>query len=437
MPSDPFAASVESMTQDGRGVAHVEGKATFIDGALPGEDVLFCLTSRKRRFDEGRVVEVVTPSPSRTEPRCDHFGVCGGCSLQHQDAEAQILDKQQVLLDALAHVGGVKPEEVLPPLHGPVWGYRSRARLSVRHVVKKDRVLVGFREKRSRYVADLRRCEVLNPCVGDRIAALAELIGGLDAHDRIAQIEVAASDDECALVLRNLAPLEHADRERLARFESAQGVRFYLQPGGRDSIEPLNEPAPVLRYALPGHDISLRFSPSDFVQVNPELNRDMIRLALELLDPGQNAHVLELFCGLGNFTLPMARKVASIDAVEGDAGLIERARENAAENGIDNVRYHVCDLAKELPPVEWVGKSYDRLLLDPPRTGAIEIVRQAGRWNAGRIVYVSCNPATLARDADELVNRQGYRLLSAGVMDMFPHTAHVESIALFERDTTH
>ena len=421
------------MSHDARGVTHIDGKTTFVDGALPGEEISFLYTHKSRKHDEGRLCEIFSASPDRVEPRCAHFEICGGCSLQHQAADKQILAKQQALLDNLKRIGKVTPARILDPLTGPVWGYRSKARLGVKYVKKKGRVLVGFREKRTPYLADIRRCEVLHPSVGERIAALAELIQGLQARERIAQIEVAVGDASSVLVFRNLDPLSATDCEALQDFAQATGLHIYLQPGGPDSIELLWPETSQLSYRLPAFAVELRFLPTDFTQVNPAINQPMIEQALSLLQIDAAHRVLDLFCGLGNFTLPMARRAARVTGVEGDAGLVQRARDNALHNGIENVDYHVVDLSADPGAQPWMQAGYDRILLDPPRSGAEELVRHLGKLGAARIVYVSCHPGSLARDAAVLVNEQGYSLAAAGVMDMFPHTAHVESMALFVR----
>ena len=428
----PVEARIETLSHDGRGIARLEGKTVFVDGALPGERVLLRYRSQRRSFDEGEVVEVMESSPLRRSPKCPHFGTCGGCRLQHLDGGAQIEAKQRVLLDNLRRLGGVAPDAVLPPLTGPAWGYRRKARLGVKYVRKKGRVLVGFRERHSALVADLQRCEVLHPSVGERIADLAALIASLEARERIAQIEVAVSDDTTALVLRNLDPLSDTDRARVAAFGRAQRLQMWLQPAGPDSAQPLEADAPPLTYRLPEADVTLEFTPTDFTQINAAVNNAMVTSALTLLEP-QGRRVLDLFCGLGNFTLPLARQARAVVGVEGDSGLIARAVGNAARNGIGNVRFHTCDLAGPLDQEPWIGEGFDRVLLDPPRSGALEVLPALGRLGAERVVYVSCHPATLARDVGLLVQQHGYRLQAAGVMDMFPHTAHVESIALLVR----
>ncbi len=425
--------SIESLAHDGRGVARVEGKTVFVDGALPEEEVSFLYTRRARKHDEGRVCELHTTSSDRVEAKCEAFAVCGGCSLQHLAPRQQILAKQQTLLDNLERIGKAEPQRVLEPLTGPVWGYRNKARLGVKYVRKKGRVLVGFREKRSPYLADIARCEVLHASVGPRLGELAELIQGMAARERIAQIEVAAGDDSTALVFRNLDPLSPDDTRELVDYAQQTGLHLYLQPAGPDSIELLWPETSELGYRLADHGVSMHFLPTDFTQVNPAINPPMIRQALGLLEPGANDRVLDLFCGLGNFTLPIARSAARVVGVEGEAGLVQRARDNAAANGIENVEYHAVDLGQDLSGQPWMRQRYDRILLDPPRSGAAEIVSQLGGLGAPRLVYVSCHPASLARDAGILVQELGYRLAAAGVMDMFPHTAHVESMALFEK----
>jgi len=432
LPGPVDDVAIESLAHDGRGVAHVEGKTVFIDGALPGEQVGFGYLATHRTFDEGRVTEIHRASVDRVEPRCPHFGVCGGCSLQHLEAGAQIRAKQQVMLDNLERIGDVVPERVMPPLTGPVWAYRNKARLGVKYVNRKGRVLVGFRERRAPYLADLSRCEVLHPSVGERLGPLADMLGELEARARIPQVEVAVSDSGTALVFRHLDPLSQADRTRLLAFAERFRVHVYLQPAGPDSVQVLAPADSMLSYTVPEQDIELRFRPNDFVQVNGTINRQLIARVLELLAPGPSDSVLDLFCGLGNFTLPMARLAASVTGVEGDAGLVGRARENAVRNGIGNATFHLADLAEDQRQAAWAGGGHDKVLLDPPRSGAAGVMDVLGNIHPRCLVYVSCHPGTLARDAGTLVHVHGYRLRAAGVLDMFPHTAHVESIALFE-----
>lgn len=431
---EPVLARIESLDHDGRGVAVVEGKVTLIDGALPEEAVMFRYRRRRRGTDEGYAVQVLEPSPDRVVPRCPHFGVCGGCTLQHLRPEAQVRFKQDWLLAHLAQEARTAPDSVLSPLTGPLWGYRRKARLGVRYVPKKQAVLVGFRERGSGFVADLSRCDVLHPSVGQRLGALRDLIGSLESFSQIPQVEVAVGDVATALLLRHLVPLPASDLGALRAFAATHGLRVYLQSGGPDTVCLLAPDGDEeLSYELPEWDVVVQFRPTDFAQVNGEINRRMVSLAVELLDPQPHEQVLELFCGLGNFSLPLARRAARVVGVEGEEGLVERARENARRSGAANTEFYVWDLSKPDPRSAWWQAPYDKLLLDPPRSGALEVVSLLRDPYPTRIVYVSCNPATLARDARELVHSHGYRIMSAGVMDMFPHTVHAESIALFGR----
>ena len=431
---EPFVIHIEDLTHEGHGVGRREGKAVFVDGALPGEEVRCAYTARRGRHDEARTLEVLTPAPERVEPRCAHFGVCGGCALQHLDPTAQLARKQRWLLDSLTHIGKVQPERVLEPLTGPIWGYRRRARLGVKYVTKKGRVLVGFRERRGPYLADLRRCEILDERVGGLLEELARLVETLSIRDRLPQIEVAGGDAVMSLNLRVLAPPSAADLAQLRSFGERHGLVLYLQPGGVDSVQPLEispEP-PVLSYRL-ADGLELGFQPQHFIQINAALNRALVERTCELLELGPEDRVLDLFCGLGNFTLALARRAREIVGVEGDAGLVEWARRNAARNGIANAAFYAADLAGDLAGQPWIQGGYDRILLDPPRSGALELMPWLATVGARRIIYVSCHPATLARDLGELVHRFGYQLLGAGVLDMFPHTVHVESVAVLAR----
>jgi len=433
LPAEPVQAHIESLSHDGRGVARIDGKVTFIDGALPGETVMFRYTGYRRSNDKGSVVEVMTASRDRVPPRCAHFDQCGGCSLQHLEPEAQVAAKQQMLVEQLQRIGKVEARQILAPLIGPRWGYRHKARLGVRFVKGKGRVLAGFREKHSGFIVDMQRCEVLHPAVGERILAIATLVQSLQACRLVPQVEVAVGDTAAALIFRHLEPLSEEDCARLAAFGEQTGLHIYLQPKGPDSVHLLWPEHSRLSYRLPDFDLEFVFLPTDFTQVNTELNRVMVQQALALLDPRPKERVLDLFCGIGNFSLPLARLAGEVIGVEGDAGLVQRAGENAVRNGVENVAFHVADLTQDMTRAAWGVGGFDKILLDPPRSGALEILPQLAALQAARVVYVSCNPATLARDAGELVNSHGYRLISAGVMDMFPHTAHVESIALFER----
>lgn len=433
VPAEPVAMTIDDLSHDGRGIAHVNDKAVFVDGALSGEEVLARYTRMHRDYDEARAEEVLKASAFRVEPECEHFTICGGCSLQHLAPEQQIHFKQETLLGNLARIGKVTPESVLPPLTGPHWGYRRKARLGVKHVPKKGRVLVGFREKRNPFLADIRQCPVLHPSVGQRIEKLAELVSTLQAYDRIAQIEVAVSDTVSALVFRNLDELAEDDREKLRSFAQQHDLHILLQPAGPESVVPLWPESTELFYRLDDYDVVLHFRATDFTQVNYEINRKMLALAMELLDLQPGEQVLDLFCGIGNFTLPIARSAGHVVGVEGSQEMVQRAGSNAALNNIINAEFHACNLEQDIRDAAWYDRRYDKVLLDPPRSGAAAIIGQVAELNAEKIVYVSCHPGSLARDAGELVNQHGYRLVAAGVMDMFPHTAHVESIALFVR----
>ena len=431
--ADPVSASIESLSREGRGVARIDGKTVFIEGALPDEQVRFQYTRKRGQFDEGRVVEVVEPSEARVEPRCRHYGMCGGCSLMHLDSGEQILHKQSVLLEQLQHLGGVEPERILPPLSASHWGYRRKARLGVKYVAGKEKVLVGFREKHSSFIADIDSCEVLHPILGEAIGELKELVRGLSVYRQIPQLEVAVSDTVAAVVIRHLAPLTGDDRRILSDFEAQRPVRFYLQPGGLDSVHSLSgEDGQNLYYRLDSHDITMEFSPIDFTQVNFELNALLVDRVIELLQPGAADTVLDLFCGLGNFTLPIARYVKQATGLEGSEDLVLRAQKNAQKNGLANAGFGVCNLTQPDAGSLMSGYAYNKVLLDPPRSGAQEIIEQLDPERVEKLIYVSCNPATLARDAGILANQGGLSLKAAGVLDMFPHTSHVESIALFE-----
>ena len=425
--------SIADLSHDGRGVARLGGKALFVAGALPGERVRVRITRRHRHYDEAAVVEQLTASPDRVVPRCAHYDICAGCSLQHLAPAAQIAAKQRVLAENLERIGKLQPRRWLPALAADPWGYRRKGRLSVRWVEKKGRVLVGFREANPQFVADLRRCEVLDPALGPQLGALGELLGTLDAARSIPQIEFAAGDAALVLVLRHLQPLSAADRARLEAFARERGWAIWLQPGGIDSVQPLAAAdAVALSYALPDWNVALTFRPLDFIQVNAAINRAMVARALELLDPQPHQRVLDLFAGLGNFTLPIARRAATVTGIEGEAGLVQRAVDNAASNGIGNARFFSADLFADQRDAAWARESWDALLLDPPRAGAQRLLEYLPQASTRRVVYVSCHPGSLARDAATLA-RRGFALDAAGVMDMFPHTAHVESIALFER----
>ena len=431
-------ALIESLDQEGRGVAHVDGKVIFIEGALPGEEVSYTSFRRKPNFENAKADTILRASSQRVTPHCPHFGVCGGCSMQHLEATAQVAAKQRVLEDAFWHIARLRPETILPPIIGPAWGYRRRARLTVRKVDKKGGVLVGFHEKRSSYVAVMDSCAILPAATSALLLPLRELIATLSIADRLPQIEVADSAASTALVLRILAPMTPADEAKLREFADRHAVVFYLQTGGPDTATLFYPPAaapPV--YHLPDFAVSLCFRPTDFTQVNHDLNRVLVRRALSLLAVQAGERVADMFCGLGNFTLPLARMGARVLGVEGSAALVARAQDNARANGLaDSIDYAVANLFTVTPAQLAAWGDVDKMLIDPPREGAIELVKSLAGKMPTRIVYVSCNPATLARDAAVLVNEKGYRLAAAGIANMFPHTSHVESIAWFELGMT-
>ncbi|MGH8207995.1 MAG: 23S rRNA (uracil(1939)-C(5))-methyltransferase RlmD [Steroidobacteraceae bacterium] len=430
------AATVGGLTHTGEGIVR-GGKTAFVAGALPGETINFRRTRAHRQHDEAELVEVLTPAPGRVAPRCPHFGLCGGCALQHLAPEAQLEAKQTELLDNFARVGQVTPRTWLPPLRGPVWGYRRRARLGAKFVTKKGKVVVGFRERLAPYIADVQHCDVLAPPVGALIAPLAALLMTLSIRERLPQIEVAVADNAVALVLRVLDPPSAADLERLREFGVTHGVRLYLQPGGLASVHELDAPGAPLRYGLPRFKVELEFLPTDFIQINGAVNEALVSRAVELLELTPSAAVLDLFCGIGNFTLPMARSAGRVVGVEADAALLDRARHNARLNGLENTEFHVADLAR-LPQVPgqplqsaaWLQKGYTHVVLDPPRAGAREVLASVASLGPQRVLYISCHPGSLARDLGVLVNELGFILEAAGVLDMFPHTAHFESLAL-------
>ncbi|MEX3957273.1 23S rRNA (uracil(1939)-C(5))-methyltransferase RlmD [Trinickia sp. EG282A] len=438
---------VDSLDMEARGVGRLKtetgepGKVIFVEGALPGERVTYSSYRKKPSFEQAQAVDVLRESVMRTTPRCRFFGTCGGCSMQHLDARAQIAVKQRVLEDDLWHLAKVRAETVFRPIQGPSWGYRYRARLTVRHVAKKGGVLVGFHEKRSSYVADMTSCEVLPPHVSDLLVPLRRLVESLTIRDRLPQIEVAVGSSVTALVLRVLEPLTADDEERVRAFADEHGVQFWLQPKGPDTAVPFHPLDVELDYTLPEFGIRMPFKPTDFTQVNHAINRVLVGRALRLLAPARGDRVLDLFCGLGNFTLPLARLAREVVGIEGSETLTARALANAKENGVDGHTTFACRNLFEITAddLRALG-AFDKFLIDPPREGALAVskalaeIAQSGEGPMpARIVYVSCNPATLARDAGLLVHEAGYRLKGAGVVNMFPHTSHVESIALFER----
>ncbi len=425
-------ATVVDLDHTGRGVARLEGKAVFVSGALPGEEVRLKRTRLHARFDEALLLEVIRPSPDRREPACAHFGRCGGCALQHFAPEAQWAAKHRELLTQLERIGQVTPREMLPALTGPLFGYRRRARLGVKYLAKSGRAIVGFRERTSPLLTDVRHCHVLASPVGELCEALGEMIGLLSINSRLPQIEVSIGAEVTVMVLRVLLPPTDADLAVLRRFAAQHTVEFWLQSGGRDSIVPLDASAKPLNYELPEFNVKIGFGPLDFVQVNTVLNERMVSRAIELLAPEPGESVLDLYCGVGNFTLPLGRRAAQVLGIEGEAALVAKARSNATANGLDNVQFATADLSVAPKDEPWLKKRFDRILLDPPRAGAAALLPFIAKSGAKRVVYISCHPASLARDAGVLVREHGYTLTAAGVMDMFPHTAHVESIAVFE-----
>lgn len=433
LPEELVEIQIEGLSAEGRGIAHLDNKTVFIDQALAGERVLFKYTRITNKIAEGRAVEILQPSPDRVVPECKAFEVCGGCALQHMAPENQLELKQKSFLEHLEHIGKVAPGNVLNPITGPVWSYRHKARLGVRYVQKKEKVLVGFRERGSSFITDTERCEILHKNVGTIITDLSDTIGRMELKRHIPQIEVAVGDNQTVLVVRHLEPLPECDRALLCEFAMKHALVIYLQAGSPDELEPLWPERPdILFYDMPEHEVRIEFQPLDFTQVNPVINRKMLIKAIEFLQLDKDDQVLDLFCGLGNFSLPMARQCAHVTAVEGSLAMVKKGRDNAVKNNIENVEFVYADLySDDIATAPWLRKKYNKILLDPPRSGASEVLKYLRRMEAKVIVYVSCHPATLARDAGVLVNELGYTLTDAGIMDMFPHTTHVESMAVF------
>ena len=426
---------IESLDYEGRGIAHADGKVIFIEGALTGERVTYSSYRKKPSFEIAKVGQVIKPTFMRVEPKCKHFGVCGGCSMQHMDVRAQVAAKQRILEDNLWHIGKVKAETILPPIYGQAWGYRQRARLSVRHVLKKGKTLVGFREKQGGYVTDMQSCEVLTPKIAKLLPLLGQLNEKFVIRDALPQIEVAVGEHVDVLVLRILQALSPADEVAIKEFADTHKVQFWLQTKGPETVVPFYPlDAPPLTYSLPEFGITMPFAPTEFTQVNSDMNCVMVSRAMRLLDPQPGERIADLFCGLGNFTLPIARSGARVVGIEGSAALVKRAAQNAEFNGLAaNTEFREMNLFEMGEATLAQLGHFDRMLIDPPRDGAFELVKALGADAPQRIVYVSCNPSTLARDAEVLVHQKGYVLKAAGVMNMFPHTSHVESIALFVR----
>lgn len=427
---------IESLDHEGRGIAHADGKVIFIEGALTREHVTYSTYRKKNNFEQAKVGQILKQSFMRVQPKCASFGVCGGCSMQHLDAGAQVAVKQRVLEDNLQRIGKVKPEVILAPIYGQPWGYRQRARLSVRHVLKKEKSLVGFRETNGKYVADIAHCEILTPKIAKLLPLLAQLNERLSIRESVPQIEVAVGDEVDVLVLRIMQALSPADEEQLKRFADEHHVQFWTQTQGVDTVKPFYPlDAPALSYSLPEFGITMPFAPTEFTQVNSDLNRLMVSRAMRLLKPQANERIADFFCGLGNFTLPIARSGAQVLGIEGSDALVKRAVQSAQYNGLSgNTEFRMMNLFDMDASLLATLEKFDKWLIDPPRDGAIQLVQSITNYTAPKlIVYVSCNPGTLARDADVLVNAKGYVLKSAGVMNMFPQTSHVESIAVFER----
>ena len=441
LPVEPIECTITGgLSHEGRGIAKLDGKTQFVDAALPGEKVSAVYVEKRAQFDELKTVEVIEASDERITPPCGAAEICGGCSLQHMDTDAQIKFKEDTLRQHFQHFGDLAPEEWITPMTGPTLGYRGKARLGVRYVAKKESVLVGFREKRNSFLADMQQCEVLNPKVGHRLLDLRALVASLSVYKELPQFEVALGEDASALVVRHMAALTEEDTEKLIAFGQEHGFHIYLQPKGPDTVHRIwpassGKHEDRLHYTLQTPDeqeVKLAFHPMDFTQVNADINKKMVHRALEWLDVQKDERVLDLFCGLGNFTVPLATQGKEVVGVEGDEAMVVRGKENASLNGLDNLRFYGANLQTDFTQEEWAAEGFDKILIDPPRSGALDVCNYLTAFGAKRIVYVSCNPATLARDAGVIVEK-GYRLVKAGVMDMFPHTAHVESIALFEK----
>ncbi|MGD9842029.1 MAG: 23S rRNA (uracil(1939)-C(5))-methyltransferase RlmD [Steroidobacteraceae bacterium] len=430
----PQQLEVVDLSHEAQGIAKLDGRVVFIPGALPGETVEVQLLQRRKGIQEAKLVQVIKASADRVEPKCQHYSMCGGCAEQHLSSDKQLELKQSQLLENMARIGKVEVPVVLPPLQADVWNYRRRARLGARWVAQKNRTLVGFRERSSSKLADITRCEVLREPLTSLIEPLSVLLGSLSVRDRAPQVEAAVADNVTALVIRILDDLTEADYAVLHAFRIQHGVQIYLQREGYDSIKPLHpETVQPLIYALPQFKLEFEFLPNDFIQINAELNQQMVALSLELLEVQAQDTVLDLFCGLGNFSLPIAQRVKQVLGIEGEATLVERARQNAKRNSVNNVEFMVANLFDEHKDSPFAKRTFNKVLLDPPRAGAREILPVIADCDARRVVYISCHPGSLARDAGILVHELGYTLKSAGVFDMFPHTAHVESVAVFER----
>ncbi|MEM1244225.1 MAG: 23S rRNA (uracil(1939)-C(5))-methyltransferase RlmD [Pseudomonadota bacterium] len=427
---------IENLSHDGRGICHIDGKITFVANALPSEIVELKIIKRKNKFNEAIANKINSSSVDRVTPKCDFYTLCGGCSLQHLAPKAQILHKQKALLEQLQHFANVQPKQILSPLYGPSYGYRHKARLSVRFVKKKNRVLVGFREKQSHYVCEMSHCDVLKPEISDLIMPLRELITNLSNKESIAQIEVAADAEKLCLVLRNLTAFTRQDIQALKNFAANYRIHLYIQPGDYDSIELVYPEAKttLLKQTLVNYQLELFYQPIEFSQVNPYINEKMIQQALGLLQVKTDERVLDFFCGFGNFTLPLARQAEQVIGIEANEKAIKRAKMNAEHNQLSNVEFHAADLRLDQQHRAWTQGKFAKILLDPPRSGALELLPLIAKLNPQRIVYVSCNPATLARDIGKLVHEHQYQLDTIGIMDMFANTSHIESMALLTKN---
>ena len=423
--------NITALSHDGRGIAHIDGKTTFITNALPGETVEFFYLRKHSNYDEGVANKILTRSPERIDPKCPYFDVCGGCNLQHLTHEKQLELKLQTLKEQLSHFGANTPKTFSAPISGAIWHYRGRARLSVKYVNKKQKLLIGFHEKNGRFVADIESCAILAHPLSEKIPELRSFISELSIYDQIPQIEIAITNNVIALTFRVLKTPNENDLEKFKQFGNNHNFLIYLQPGSNDSSYCVNSSQEYLSYELPSYNLELLFKPHDFTQINQEINQKLIARALELLDPQSDDNILDLFCGLGNFTLPLAQKCHSIVGIEGSVQMTARAEINAKHNQISNAKFYAADLTKELSAM-WATQKYSKILLDPPRTGALEICRDIAKFGAKKIVYISCSPATLARDAKEII-AEGYKLKNTGTIDMFPHTGHTEAIAEFSK----
>jgi len=434
MTTTTNTCTISSLSHDGRGIAHIDGKTTFVAGALPEEIVTYTYVRRHPSFDEAKCQEILQASPMRATPQCPHYAICGGCNLQHIQHKAQLDLKQKVLLEQLDHIGNITPQNILPPIVGPIYNYRYKARLSVKFVHKKNKVLVGFHEKNGRFIAEIETCPILHKAFSNNITTLSAFVASLDNYQQIPQIEIACGygDTNNSLVIRHLCAFTSGDLEKIKAFAATHNYHIFLQPQGLESTHSLTHDTDLLSYTAPIHNLLLSFKPTDFTQINYQINQQMISKVVELLDTQAQEKILDLFCGIGNFTLPIATKCQFCVGVEGSATAISRAIFNAEQNTITNTKFYNFDLSKDFSNQEWAKSTYDKIIIDPPRTGALECIKQLAQFKAKKIIYISCNPATLARDCKELV-QQGYTMTHAGIIDMFPHTNHVETMAVFVR----